>query len=144
MKPNMLICIDSCVFIRSIQNETSDAGRLLQLVNPSLLLVIPRLVKQEVSRNLFHSEHIKTFYRLFAFRSYAFIVEDPVPPELVFKYGELGLPAKADAFIGAFAEWLQVDYLISDNRHFLRQLKTDAYQIVNPEQFVNDWEPDKA
>ena len=144
MKPNMLICIDSCVFIRSIQDKTSDAGQLFDLLSSSLPLVIPRLVAQEVVRNLAHPEQAKTFYQLFVSRSFAFIVEEPVPRELVFKYVELGLPAKADAFIGAFAEWLQVDYLISDNRHFLRQLKTDAYQIVDPKQFVSIWEPDKA
>ena len=144
MKPNMLICIDSCVFIRGIQNEASDAAQLLALLSPSLPLVIPRLVVQEVVRSLTQPEQIKTFYQLFAFRPFAFIVEEPVPRDLLFKYVELGLPAKADAFSGAFAEWLQVDYLVSDNRHFLRQLQTDAYQIVVPEQFIADWEPGKA
>ncbi|KAA3663469.1 MAG: hypothetical protein DWQ04_10565 [Chloroflexi bacterium] len=138
----MLICIDSCVFIRGLHNEASDAAQLLTLVGPALPLVIPRLVVQEVVRNLTDPKQVKTFYQIFAHRSFAYIVEEPVPRELVFKYVELGLPEKADAFIGAFAEWFQVDYLISDNRHFLRQLKTEAYQIVDPDNFIANWEPE--
>jgi hypothetical protein len=46
------------------------------------------------------------------------------------------LPEKADAFIGAFAEWMQVRYLVSDNRHFLRDLQTDAFDVSNAARFV--------
>ncbi len=140
----MLICIDSCVFIRGIQDKASGAGQLLDLLSPSLSLVVPRLVVQEVGRNLTYPEQIKIFYQIFTFRSFAFIVEEPVPRELVLNYVKLGLPAKADAFIGAFAEWLQVDYLISGNRHFLRQLKTEAYQIVSPEKFIDELESNQT
>jgi hypothetical protein len=48
----MRICIDSCVFIHGIQQTDSAAGRLLELIGPELTLVIPRLVAQEVTRNL--------------------------------------------------------------------------------------------
>jgi hypothetical protein len=58
---------------------------------------------------------------------------------LLNKYVALGLRAKGDAFIGAFAEWQQVKYLISDNRHFLRQLQTDAYQVLDPLTFLLRW-----
>ena len=58
------------------------------------------------------------------------------PFVLVEKYVNLGLPAKADAFIGAFAEWMNVSYLISENRHFLRQVKTKAFQIMDADEFV--------
>ncbi len=49
-----------------------------------------------------------------------------MPTALVTKYVTLGLPQKADAVIGAFAEWQGVKYLISDNRHFLVELDSDA------------------
>ena len=48
----------------------------------------------------------------------------------------LGLREKGDAFIGAFAEWMKVDYLISENRHFLRELQTEAYAVMNAERFI--------
>lgn len=132
----MLICIDSCVFIRGIWDESSDAAAVLALVGTAVSLVIPRLIAQEVARNLTQPEQVKTFYRLFSAATVAFIVEEPVPRELVLKYTTLGLPAKADAFIGAFAEWMGVRYLLSDNRHFLRELRTDAYQVITPGEFL--------
>lgn len=140
MKPNMLICIDSCVFIRGFRDDTSNAAQLLNLINRERPLVIPRLIAQEVTRNLNQPEHLAAFYRLFAKTDFAFIVEEPVPRHLVSAYTERGLPAKADAFIGAFAEWMKVDYLVSDNRHFLRELKTEAYQVVTPDQLLQIWE----
>lgn len=68
------------------------------------------------------------------------IVDRPVPDDLVKKYAALGLPAKADAFIGAFAEWQQVNHLRSDNRHFLRQLQTPVFTVLSPERFSARWQ----
>jgi len=31
---------------------------------------------------------------------------------------------------------MQVDYLISDNRHFLQELRTDAYRLLTPGDFL--------
>jgi predicted nucleic acid-binding protein len=122
----MRICIDSSVFIPSLQETDPAAVRLLDLASPEFTLLIPRLVAQEVTRNLDVPDQVRRFYRLFQGHEFAFIVDEPVPRELVNKYTELGLPEKADAFIGAFAEWMKVRYLISDNRHFLRELETDG------------------
>jgi hypothetical protein len=48
----MRICIDSCVFVFAIQQTDPVAAQLLELISPRLVLVIPRLVGQEVTRNL--------------------------------------------------------------------------------------------
>jgi hypothetical protein len=106
-------------------------------------LVIPRLVAQEVTRNLRSTEQVRQFYQLFQAVDFAFIVDEPVPLVLVEKYTRLGLPSKADAIIGAFAEWLGVRCLISDNRHFLRELQTDAFEILDAAEFVARWEADR-
>jgi hypothetical protein len=136
----MRICIDSCVFIHGLQIGEPTAVRLLDLVSPKLNLFIPRLVAQEVTRNLYVQEQVSDFYHLFHRRNFAFIIDEPIPIGLVDKYIRLGLPAKADAFIGAFAEWMQVDYLISDNRHFLRELQTDAFEVLDAADFVAQWD----
>jgi hypothetical protein len=138
----MRICIDSCIFIRGLQDAGARERQLLALIGPAVQLVIPRLVAQEVTRNLTSPEQVRRFYRLFHELDFAFIVDEPVPTDLVSKYVHLGLPAKADAFIGAFAEWMEVRYLISDNRHFLRDLRTDAFQVLDAETFVVHWEAD--
>ncbi len=138
----MRICIDSCVFIHAARHEKSTERRLITLIGPTIQLVIPRLVAQEVTRNLRSTKQVRRFYRLFHELDSASIVDEPMPVGLVAKYVSLGLPAKADAYIGAFAEWMQVRYLISDNRHFLRELSTDAFEVLNAEAFIAQWERD--
>lgn len=132
----MRICIDSCVFIRGIPNPSSDAGRLINLISPSLQVISPRVVAIETTHNLRFVSDVAHFYRLFHERSFARISDEPVPPEILHQYIALGLRAKGDAYIGAFAEWMQVDCLISDNRHFLCDLRTDAYRLLSPGDFL--------
>jgi len=132
----MHICIDSCALIHGLQESDPASARLLDLLGEELIVIIPRLVAQEVTRNLDSRAQVRRFYRLFQNHEFALIIDDPVPENLVSKYTALGLPAKADAFIGAFAEWMSVQYLISDNRHFLRELKADAFEVVDAETFL--------
>lgn len=70
------------------------------------------------------------------------IVDQPVPADLVAKYVKLGLNEKADAFIGAFADWQQAKYLVSDNRHFLSELHNAAFEVVTPVVFLQRYHPD--
>ena len=132
----MLICIDSCVFIRGLKEPLSDAKQLLDLLSPALPTVIPRLVAIEVTRNLPTAIDKARFYRLFFERPFAMIIDEDIPTALLVSYIDKGLRAKGDAYIGAFAEWMQVDALISDNRHFLRELRADAYGLVSPPEFL--------
>ena len=136
----MRIYIDSCVLIQGIQESDPAAAQLLELIGRGFTLIIPRLVAQEVTRNLVTPQQVSCFYQLFEARDFAFIVDEPVPRPLVDKYASLGLPEKADAFIGAFAEWMQVRCLVSDNRHFLHELNTDAYEILDAGGFLSRWE----
>ena len=136
----MRICIDSCVFIRGLQQTDPSASRLLNVIGPGLILIVPRLVVQEVTRNLATPLQVRYFYRLFHESDFAFVVDEPVPADLLAKYVALGLRQKADAFIGAFVEWMQAEYLISDNRHFLRELSPQRFQVVQAETFLAQWE----
>jgi predicted nucleic acid-binding protein len=135
----MRICIDSSAFVRGLRTDDVHIITILEQIGPELFLVIPRLVANEVTRNLGVLQQVREFYKLFARYEYASIVDEPVPSLLVAKYTALGLPAKADAFIGAFAEWQQVHYLLSDNRHFLRQLQNPAFGVLDPSTFFTRW-----
>jgi hypothetical protein len=132
----MLICIDSCVFIRGINHDQSDAQQLLKRIDPQIQVTIHRLIAQEVSRNLVGQAQLRAFYSLFYKSLNATIIDAQIPPMLIEKYVALGMAEKGDAYIGAFAEWMRVDYLISDNRHFLRELRTDAYGLLSPGDFL--------
>ena len=129
----MRICIDSNQFIFGISG-TDPASEAVLMLLPYLEVVLPRLVVQEVTRNLSEGP-AKAFYALLE-KAKAIVVEEPVPGSLVNKYIGLGLPEKADAFIGAFVEWQGITYLISDNRHFLLELHPDAFQVLRPEEFL--------
>jgi hypothetical protein len=114
-----------------LERRDADAEALLQHLH-RLDVTVPRLVIREVLRNLSDRHLDKQFIQV---SSHFQIVDAPIPSELVTEYTRRGLPSKADAFIGAFAEWQTVDFLISDNRHFLN-LSTDAFSVRTPE---NSW-----
>jgi predicted nucleic acid-binding protein len=130
----MRICIDSNQFIFGLSGSDVASETLLKLL-PRLEVVIPRLVLKEVTRNLNQSQ-VKAFYVLLNRTPHVSIVDEPVPIELVRKYVGLGLSEKADAVIGAFAEWQGARYIISDNRHFLNELQSTAFEVVSPEEFL--------
>lgn len=132
----MRICIDSCVFIRGLRTQDATIATILDMVGPVLFLYIPRLVALEVTRNLQTIKQVRGFYRLFTDYTFVRIIDEPIPQELVEKYSRLGLPAKADALIGAFAEWQQLEFLLSDNRHFLRRLRSPAFEVSTPDDFL--------
>lgn len=39
--------------------------------------------------------------------------------------------SEEDAFIAAIAEWVGGKFLVSENRDFLRRLKTEAFEVVD-------------
>ena len=63
-------------------------------------------------------------------------LHEPIPVHIVQAYIMRGLPEKADAFIGAFAEWQQVSHLISLNRHFLRGLDSIPFTVLDPSAYL--------
>ncbi len=130
----MRICIDSNQFIFGIAG-TDPAAETLMLLLPHLDVVVPRLVMKEVTRNL-NQAQTKSFYDLLGKAPHFKIIDEPVPSALVIKYINLGLPGKADAFIGAFVEWQGAQYLVSDNRHFLVRLTGAAFEVLTPEKFI--------
>jgi len=43
---------------------------------------------------------------------------------------------KGDAIIGGFGEWQQIDFIVSDNRDFLRGLAAGHYfEVLSPQEF---------
>jgi hypothetical protein len=140
----MRICIDNCVFINGLTEGDPAVVRLLSLVGPDLVLVIPCLVVQEVARNLQTPEQGRRFMGLSHQSPFAFLVDDLVPRAPAEDYVHKGLPEKTNAFIGAFAGWMQARYLISDNWHFLRDLQTTAFQVRDPAQVLALWEAGSA
>ena len=131
----MLICIDSNQFIFGLTEMDKDSVTLLNILS-EFNMAVPRLVVQEVTRNLDMETQVRKFYRLLYGAQNVVVVDEPVPRDLVAKYEQLGLPEKADAVIGAFVEWVGARYLVSDNRHFLQELQTAAFDVLSPAEFL--------
>lgn len=132
----MRICIDSCVFIYGLSHYQTDSARVLDNLKPPLFVTIPRLIVIEVTRNLKTRAQVRAFFDLVYNEENIRIVDEPVPRILIEKYTRLGLPEKADAVIGAFAEWEKVRYVISTNRHFLHSLQSPTFVVLPPDEFL--------
>lgn len=130
----MRICIDSNQFIFGIAGSDPTSEALMKLL-PHLDVVLPRIIVKEVTRNL-NDVQTKALYNLLQLAPRILIVEEPVPVDLVRQYVQRGLREKGDAIIGAFAEWHHADYIISDNRHFLRELQSKAFEVLSPNEFL--------
>ncbi|MBI1935076.1 hypothetical protein HYS31_01420 [Candidatus Woesearchaeota archaeon] len=63
--------------------------------------------------------------------------EEPVSKDLWNKYKEMNLK-KGDIIIAAYAEMIDTDILVSENRHFLKELKKANFEIMNAEQFLKE------
>jgi len=77
---------------------------------------------------------IKNFYD-FLFRNNINVSYSKMPFSLFNKYKNLGLK-KGDIAIAAFCDSVNADYLVSENRHFLKGIKNTKFKIVNVEQFL--------
>ena len=116
----MRFILDTNEFIAasgSVKHPASEALLNLLLDSfPKHTLHLPRTIINELRANLsaaLFSELIKVIQPI------ASIDEDIVVPfEIGSKYESMGLKP-ADAFIAAYAEWVEADALVTENRHFL-------------------------
>ena len=63
--------------------------------------------------------------------------KDIIDASLIEKYKKLCLK-KGDIIIAAYADKIEADCIISENRHFLKELKTKQFKIRNAEDFIKD------
>ena len=130
----MKISLDTNIFVAGIQNTDIWCCHLVDhLYQLKDELLLPAIVEKEVRRNLIPQD-ARLFQQVLCLLDYPVDYELP-PPELVSKYHRLGLK-KGDMLIGAFCEFRQIEYFISENRHFLKELHTDAFTVVNAETFL--------
>ena len=127
-----ILILDSNEYIFGFIDPQSDSAALLKMIK-DYLVIVPAIVVREVTGNLaaIRSTLPKMFYGLLndpsahVVRSY-----DEPPEELWLKYLDLNL-SQEDAFVAAIAEWVGAKFLVSENRDFLRRLKTEAFEVVD-------------
>jgi len=128
---NITLILDSNEYIFGFSNKDSASASLLTKIE-IFKLKIPYIVIEEVDRNL--SKDIqKKFYQFI--RDHAEVVFELPPEEFLEKYRDEGLK-DADSLIGAYCEFLNVDFLISENRHFLLNFHPKAFKVLSASDFL--------
>jgi len=96
---------------------------------------INRQILKEVLDNI-PNQYKEKFFKLV---NYGLLNYDNklIDKKLIKKYKNLKLK-KGDNVIAAFTELINADFLISENRHFLKWLQTRKFKILNAEQFLKE------
>ena len=98
-----------------------------------LRFYVPAMVAKEVRGNLQREYGLgKEFFRLVVRKENITVMWADPPANLVAKYAALGF-VEEDAVIAACAEWVEAEYLISENRHFLERAEVTPFAIINAE-----------
>lgn len=125
----MIIVLDSNEYINFLNKKQAQLGKILErnTVHANELIV------KEVLRNV-AEELKKEFYALLMKDSIALHGENP-PARLLLKYKKQGLK-KGDIMIAAFCESIGADYLVSENRHFLKERKFAEFRAASLKDFL--------
>ena len=117
------VVLDTNVWIFGLRRhpEFPDCAPLLEHLS-QLQVILPRQVLRELQANLTDRE-LRTLFRLLSqFPEQIGIRWEKAEMESVRKYQSLGCKL-GDAAIAAHLEELEVEVLITENRHFLEELK---------------------
>ncbi|OQY47400.1 MAG: hypothetical protein B6242_05145 [Anaerolineaceae bacterium 4572_78] len=129
---DMMISLDTNVWIFGILQGDIFCEKIMLNLD-KFDIIVPNQVRTELHHNL-SSRDLKYFYEL-VIKSNTQLNYDEVPDVYVTMFKSKGLK-KGDAIIGGFAEWKNVDTIVSDNRDFLRCLSAGHYfEVMSPQEF---------
>jgi rRNA-processing protein FCF1 len=141
----MRIILDSNEYILGLDTTAgpSSPSRLLDLLrilideSEEFRILIPEIIVREVQRNL-PPDLERDFFRLIQ-SSHKIEYHDMVKvPKATFqKYRRQKRLKQADALIAAFADFMKVDYVVSENRHIYRDLKATGFITLTAQDFVD-------
>jgi predicted nucleic acid-binding protein len=125
------VVLDTNIWVFGLrQHPDLPACALLLERLGQLQVVLPRQLLRELQANLAESE-LKTLFNLFKqFQKQTVINWEKARIETIHKYQSLGCKL-GDAAIAAHLENLGVKIFITENRHFLKELKGLPFQSLN-------------
>ena len=126
----MILVLDSNEYLFFLNKETILLEKLFQRIG--FFVHIHRFIISEVIQNIEEAQE-KEFYYFLRNRE-VIINEEELPFELLSKYKELGL-RKGDTAIASFCEKIRADYLITENRDFLKSKKFN-FQVLSLQKFL--------
>ena len=129
----MIIVLDSNEYISFLSQNSLFLNGILK--NEKIAILINEIIIKEVLRHI--KEVIKKdFYKLL-FADNINVRNEKLPFYLLQKYKGMGLK-KGDIEIAAFCEYVEAEYLITENRHFLTSLKFDKFKVVSIKEFLRN------
>ncbi|OQY44375.1 MAG: hypothetical protein B6242_12835 [Anaerolineaceae bacterium 4572_78] len=128
----MRISLDTNVWIFGLFGSDYFCEKVLRHLH-RFQVVVPGQVRKELNQNI-SPEDMNRFYD-FVKQPYVQLSYKKVPDVYITMFESKGLK-KGDAIIGAFAEWKNIDTIVSDNRDFLRGLSAGHYfEVMSPQEF---------
>lgn len=127
------LVLDSNEYVFYFDGKSNLLPKLMEFRN--IKLFISNLIFREVIRNL-REDTIKKFIVLLKNPKFA-AGGELTPEHLIEKYEKLGLK-KGDIEIAAFCENISADYLVTENRHFLKSLKFDKFKVASIKEFLQN------
>ena len=115
-------------------SKNSDA--LLMLLNLDAKIYLNALIFREAIRNIRLSE-VKELVLLLKNPKFA-VNSEKIPQDIIDKYKNLGLK-KGDIVIAAFCEFVKANYLITENRHFLKEIKFSMHHVRSMVDFLAEF-----
>lgn len=132
METVMRVSLDTNVWIFGIVGNDHFCERILLNLS-EFDVIVPNQVRVELERNL-SQEYLRKFY-YFIHEFDVAINYERVPEIYITTFESKGLK-KGDAVIGGFAEWQEVEKIVSDNRDFLRGLAAGHFfKVMSPQEF---------
>ena len=132
--PILTILLDSNEYIFGLKDIYSSSNRLLSILS-SFNVKVPRFILDELHDNL-SDILLKELYQLIKTTGVE-IIEEKVSIRLVEKY-QKQLPVE-DAIIAAYSEFLKVEVLVSENRHFLVDFRPKAFKVLSSKEFIEQY-----
>ncbi len=133
----MRAVLDSNIFIFALRSDKEVFAEILKFAGMRFNCFIPRMVFYEVFERLKSLEG-KDFAAFAAHTikslNLEIIADELIPHELIEKYHKRGAK-EGDGVIAAFAEWIKADCLVTENRDFLKEMRTD-FTTLNAEEFI--------
>ncbi len=126
----MIIVLDSNEYIHHL-NKNISLDKLFSSQN--LDICINDAIIREVINNLTDSQ-TKEFYNIVFNKNIEFYGEK-LPSALLEDFKKAGLK-KGDIAIAAFCKHIKADYLITENRHFLKSKKLEKIKVLSLKGFL--------
>ncbi len=131
--PNPLrISLDTNIFIFGIRNIDPFSAIILKNLF-RFDIRIPAQVEKELRNNVSSAE-LREFYDLVEPLSTFEVFYQPSDSTVLGAYRSLGLKT-GDAIIAAFCKTENIAILISENRHFLKRLPLQVFEVLDSESF---------